>query len=526
MKNSIFSSGLALSAAIVLVGCGGGSDTPVNTTPSTGTSYYIDAAVSGINYKCGSQEGITGEDGSFTFEVGQSCTFYLGDIKLRDVDVSLLHDGEKVHETDVAIARVLQSLDTDGDPDNGITINEEIVEALSEANVSALPTSEEALESFLEVIEEHGGTVVSKEDAKAHLDEVKLKDLLAGKTLYTTIWDDMGTMESWAFNADMTSATWTELVGGNATGTDDITMKGMTITATCTSDSEGECDAMPAILEVKEITDDYLAIDVTGGDMGDEVEHLRVYFEEEKARAYLLNNTPDLQTLLAGKTLYTTIWDDIGTMESWAFNADLTSARWTELVGGDATGTNSLSVNGMTMTAVCTSDSEEECDTTPTLIEIKEVLDDYLVVEVSGGELEDETETLRLYFDEEKARAYLLSNNTANLTTLLAGKTVYAVGETPDGILESITFSTDMTSSTWQEIEGGNDSGTDSISVNGMVITIMPEDPEAGNETLTVTEVNDDYISATYREEDDGEVVSVEERLYFDEAKARTHLGL
>jgi len=136
----------------------------------------------------------------------------------------------------------------------------------------------------------------------------------------------------------------------------------------------------------------------------------------------------DLSALLAGKTLYTTIWDDMGTLESWAFNADLTGSTWTELVGGTATGTGTLSVDGMTMTYTCTSDSDAECEVNPTTIEVKEILADYLVLEVRGGELGTEIETLRLYFDEVKAREYLLAGSpTVDFTELLTGKTLYQV---------------------------------------------------------------------------------------------------
>ena len=110
-------------------------------TAATGIAYYIDSAVSGVNYACGSKEGITGTNGEFTFEVGSSCTFYLGDMELRGVDAGLLVNGENVYETDVKIARILQSLDSDGNPDHGITIEASTVQALAEEGISSLPTS-------------------------------------------------------------------------------------------------------------------------------------------------------------------------------------------------------------------------------------------------------------------------------------------------------------------------------------------------------------------------------------------------
>jgi len=109
---------------------------------------------------------------------------------------------------------------------------------------------------------------------------------------------------------------------------------------------------------------------------------------------------------------------------------------------------------------------------------------------------------------------------------LVKGKTVYVVNATPDGKMQSITFSSDMSSDTWREILGGTDSGTDTVSVSGRVITLTPEHASDGGETITITAITDDYLVATYREEDDGKIVTGTIRVYFDEAKARAYLSL
>ncbi len=197
---------VVMGAMFMFSGCGS-SDTPTTPPVPTGTAYYIDSAVSGVDYTCGSTEGITGDDGSFTFEIGVSCTFYLGEIELRAVDAELLVDGESVYETDVEIARILQSLDSDGDPSNGITLDADIIEALAEAGIDALPETAEEMDAMIEVIVDNGGVVVSEEEAQAHLDETleeaiatgdivmpTLTELIVGKTLYMH-WTD-GT-ESW-----------------------------------------------------------------------------------------------------------------------------------------------------------------------------------------------------------------------------------------------------------------------------------------------------------------------------------------
>ena len=184
---------VSLVAALALAGCGGGSSS--NKDVKTGTAYYLDSAVAGINYKCGDQEGLTGTDGSFTFEEGKECTFYLGSIKLRDIDKSKLTDGAKIVEEDIKIATLLQTLDADGKPENGITIKKEIVAAMAtslseDGGDGTLPdtaTELEVLVASLEHVEGYTGHAVTQGDAQTHLDGTKTKvtkALLAGKTFY------------------------------------------------------------------------------------------------------------------------------------------------------------------------------------------------------------------------------------------------------------------------------------------------------------------------------------------------------
>lgn len=47
----------------LLVGCGGSS-----TTASIGTGTYVDSAVEGVTYSCGTQSGVTDKNGTFHFE--------------------------------------------------------------------------------------------------------------------------------------------------------------------------------------------------------------------------------------------------------------------------------------------------------------------------------------------------------------------------------------------------------------------------------------------------------------------------
>ena len=219
MKKILTMSAITVSLLFV-VGCGGGSSSTASV--ETGKAYYLDSAVSGVNYKCGSQEGITGANGEFTFEVGQSCTFYLGDIKLRDMDKALLKDGAKIVEDDIKIATLLQSLDVDGNPDNGITLTPEVVEAavatLNEDGNAKLPSTQAEVGALVASVENNvtnfEGHVVTEEQAQSHLVSTQTavqteatKALLAGKSFYTVDEADDGTkrVTQLIVNKDVTS---------------------------------------------------------------------------------------------------------------------------------------------------------------------------------------------------------------------------------------------------------------------------------------------------------------------------------
>ena len=292
MTKKIVSTCVVIGTMFMVIGCGAVDDLVDKYAPDeddnsvlTGTSYYIDSAVSGVNYTCGSQEGITGADGSFTFEYGSGCTFYLGDMELRSVDAGLLMAGESVVETNVEIARVLQSLDSDGNPDNGITIDAEIVTAMAEAGITTLPNTTEELAVFEEVLLANDLTLVSTDEAQSHLDETVSELLLAGKTFYvvgqnvvndvTDIWGGEAT-----FNADLTEMTYIEAYGPDAgvIEIEPISIDGNRLVF------ENDTDGTVTI--IGENKGDYIELTDYHSD-GTIDSHIRFYFDKIKADAYV-----------------------------------------------------------------------------------------------------------------------------------------------------------------------------------------------------------------------------------------------
>ncbi len=140
--------------AIFLSACGGGgsSSSAVETVidnadnlptednlpnPGAGTGEsqllsgrFVDSAVIGIRYETATQSGFTGSDGSFNYQANEAVTFSLGDIVLPAVAASpVLTPLDVFSTTNIAdtrvinLTRLLQTLDVDANPENGITLS-------------------------------------------------------------------------------------------------------------------------------------------------------------------------------------------------------------------------------------------------------------------------------------------------------------------------------------------------------------------------------------------------------------------
>lgn len=123
-----------LAGFVSLAGCIGGSSSDDNGSEQAGgtqTGIFVDGVVININYQTETESGVTNELGEFDYQNGETVTFSIGDLEFPPVDASELVTPLDMADTDeisdpmvVNILRLLQSLDEDGDPDNGITITE------------------------------------------------------------------------------------------------------------------------------------------------------------------------------------------------------------------------------------------------------------------------------------------------------------------------------------------------------------------------------------------------------------------
>lgn len=125
--------------ALAVSGCGGGSDGG-SAAPAIQSGVFIDAAVQGLAYSSGATTGTTDALGTFQYETGQSVTFTLGSVTIGTIAAGKatvfptdLVPGaiDETHATVSNMVRLLQTLDDDGDPSNGILITPTVRNSLT-----------------------------------------------------------------------------------------------------------------------------------------------------------------------------------------------------------------------------------------------------------------------------------------------------------------------------------------------------------------------------------------------------------
>jgi len=194
---------IAILATSALTACGGGgggssdeakATTPPSTSPSTLTGTFVDSPVKGLRFESPTQSGLTNELGEFDYLEGEAVTFYIGGTQLgvalgsdvitpfsllginpltTEADISDALSGEEVRSFDRAIniATLLQTLDIDANPENGIDLGESHAK-LASLNISINVKARhfESQETLTKVKELTGiSTIRSYGDAAQHI---------------------------------------------------------------------------------------------------------------------------------------------------------------------------------------------------------------------------------------------------------------------------------------------------------------------------------------------------------------------
>lgn len=385
---------LSCATTVAFVGCGGGDDTAATTTTTAAapTGYYIDAAVSGVSYVCGDQNGTTGTDGSFKFQQGSDCTFTLAGITLRTVPAANLVSEVKIIENNVSVAQMLQTLDSDGNASNGITITPAIIAAVVTAGITTLPTNDTEATAFYTAVSGvpgYTGSAKTSVETEAHMEEAQtsiVKTLIAGKTFYMS--DSYTTnanglvkeLISVTFDANATSIASTVLATTDSTYTvgdkynETIELNGTKVMFPNDTDPTHQYE------EYAGQTADYILL----SDNGDLV---RLYFDKAKAEAYYAT-LANAQALLAGKTFYAVYVDSGRIMEQVVVNTAGTQLAFTPINPTGAPYTDTVAMSGKIITNSTNSSTGTLTATTSTYIEIQTAI------------------TERWYFNQADAQAY------------------------------------------------------------------------------------------------------------------------
>jgi len=222
MKKRILSILVSVFALLLLTGCGGGGgSSSSNDTTITKTAYLKDNSIQGVTYTSGSQSGTTDANGAFEYEENSSVTFSIGGVTLGVINSSNIQSDNIVYPSDilgiargnieqnlenptlVRILRFLQSLDSDNDPSNGITIDSATITALNGVtlDLSLETTTDEEMENIITSL---GKTLVSKTQSIEHFRTTLLADSVVN-TPPTPTFESFSVYQNSSFNGTLTA---------------------------------------------------------------------------------------------------------------------------------------------------------------------------------------------------------------------------------------------------------------------------------------------------------------------------------
>lgn len=151
-------------------GCGGGGSS--SSEPTSITGQFLDSAVQGLSYICSSGgSGTTNANGEFTCNAGDTVTFSVNGFEIGSAQAGTVITPKTLYPNDSAkatdVAQLLQTLDSDGNPNNGITIDmqSQAYQALAGAQVALGQVDfDSAMTSYI------GVALVDEATANAHME--------------------------------------------------------------------------------------------------------------------------------------------------------------------------------------------------------------------------------------------------------------------------------------------------------------------------------------------------------------------
>lgn len=201
---------------VLLQGCSKDDSSKVDDGVTNKNGRFLDSYVGGLNYFTDTKSGVTDEDGKFDFVAGETVTFLVGDIIIGSapakeimspIDIAASENAD-INSAEVKnIAAFLQSLDSDGNPNNGIQISEATVAAIGDFNIDFTEPIEKVLGEIIGVVNltnESNLQVVYPEEAAIHLAESLGENYVVQDSPFLTF---IPTLESW-MKRPFTSVYW------------------------------------------------------------------------------------------------------------------------------------------------------------------------------------------------------------------------------------------------------------------------------------------------------------------------------
>ena len=184
--------------------------------PTAVTGIFIDSEVEGLNYTTETQSGTTNAAGEFNYIEGEVVTFSVGNIEIGSAEASEVMtpvtiasapDASVATQEVMNIAAFLQTLDSDNDPSNGISIEPAVVDAISTSSIDFTGSIIEILgEITAEVNLATGANLVPvyPQEAAAHLAETLDEEFEAEDWVFNYF---IPTIQSWT-SYPQTSIYW------------------------------------------------------------------------------------------------------------------------------------------------------------------------------------------------------------------------------------------------------------------------------------------------------------------------------
>lgn len=243
--NTLLRALVAAGLASSLVACGGGSsgssdadggndgkNPPVNPPPSSEklTGQFVDSPVQGLTYVTSSGSGTTNANGEFTYKDGDEISILIGNTLVgQSIAAQILTPADIADDTSnpdkvTNILRLLQSLDENSDPSDGIVIPENALTLAGSQGVEI--NFDQPAEDFendttvSRLLSEAGQTaLITAEQANTHFNqtinnlpvEIDIRGTWLATSVYTLRGESCEATATWTFKVDGISVTGDEL---------------------------------------------------------------------------------------------------------------------------------------------------------------------------------------------------------------------------------------------------------------------------------------------------------------------------